>query len=221
MTAFGVSGAGRPLPGGGGACWLVGQVVFKPGQHPRVASWSAEVLAGLDGPGFRVPGPVRAGDGSWVVDGWAAWSWVEGEPDPVGRWAELVAACRAFHAALGGTGAPPWLGRGRSQWAVADRVAWGETEVEVAPELADLVGALMAAARPVRSPGQLMHGDIAGNVVFAAGQPPAVIDFSPFWRPAGYALAIAAVDVLMWSGATLTWTCCARRLKPRGQRETA
>jgi hypothetical protein len=35
----------------------------------------------------------------------------------------------------------------------------------------------------------------------ARGEPPAVIDFSSYWRPAGLALAVAAVDALMWSGA--------------------
>lgn len=55
---------------------------------------------------------------------------------------------------------------------------------------------LLAAVRPVRLPSQLVHGDIAGNVLFAAGQSPAVIDFSPYWRPPGYALAVAAVDLL-------------------------
>ena len=38
-------------------------------------------------------------------------------------------------------------------------------------------------------------------MLFAGGEPPAVIDFSPYWRPAGLALAVAAVDALMWSGA--------------------
>jgi len=28
-----------------------------------------------------------------------------------------------------------------------------------------------------------------------------VIDFSPYWRPPGLALAVAAVDALTWSGA--------------------
>jgi len=34
-----------------------------------------------------------------------------------------------------------------------------------------------------------------------AAPPPAVIDFSPYWRPAGLALAVAAADALLWSGA--------------------
>jgi uncharacterized protein (TIGR02569 family) len=84
---------------------------------------------------------------------------------------------------------------------VADRVAWGEASVVVAPELQGLVDDLVAARAPVELPSQLVHGDLAGNVLFADGQAPAVIDFSPYWRPAGYALAVAAVDVLVWPAA--------------------
>jgi uncharacterized protein (TIGR02569 family) len=53
----------------------------------------------------------------------------------------------------------------------------------------------------VRLPSQLIHGDLGGTVLFAGASPPAVIDFSPYWRPAGLALAVAAVDALTWGGA--------------------
>jgi prepilin-type processing-associated H-X9-DG protein len=43
-----------------------------------------------------------------------------------------------------------------------------------------------------------VHGDLSGNVLFADGRPPAIIDFSPYWRPAAYADAIVAVDGLLW-----------------------
>ncbi|WP_344307137.1 hypothetical protein [Fodinicola feengrottensis] len=200
-AAFGVSGVARRLPGGGGNCWQIGDVLLKPGHHPVVGAWQASVFANLTGPGFRVPRPIRSADGSWIVDSWAAWTRVAGEPAPLARWPALVATSRAFHAALDGVAAPRWLGRGRNRWAVADRVAWGETTVEVAPELAELVTALQDAEHPIGLPSQLVHGDIAGNVLFAAEQPPAVIDFSPYWRPAGFALAVAAVDLLVWSQA--------------------
>ena len=181
-----------------------GGLVFKPGQHRAVGSWLASVCTDLRGPGFVVPQPVRATDGSWVVEGWAAWTKIDGAPDPLARWPELVAASEAFHAALADVPAPGWLGRGRDRWTVADRVAWGETQVELAPELADLVAELRAATRPVRSSNQLVHGNLADNVLFADGQPPAVIDFAPSWRPAGYPVAVAAVDLLAWSGAPPT-----------------
>jgi uncharacterized protein (TIGR02569 family) len=85
-------------------------------------------------------------------------------------------------------------------------VAWGERDPEsvlaAAPgSLAGQLRRLLAALRPVRLPSQLIHGDLGGNVLFAGASPPAVIDFSPYWRPAGLALAVAAVDALTWGGA--------------------
>jgi len=67
-----------------------------------------------------------------------------------------------------------------------------------AGQLAGQVRDLLAALRPVRLPSQLIHADLAGNVLFADGMPPAVIDFSPLERPAGLPLAIVAVDALQW-----------------------
>lgn len=197
--AFGVpAGAAVRLPGGSGTCWQADTVVLKPGQDPVMASWLAEVYADLSGPGFRVPRPVRAVDGSWVVDGWSAWAVVEGAPDPLGHWPELVTVSRAFHAAIVDVATPNWIGQGHNQWTLADRAVWDGAHVAVAAELADLMDAVRAAIRPMRLPVQLVHGDLTGNVLFAPGHLPAVIDFSPYRRPAGYALAVAAVDLLAW-----------------------
>jgi uncharacterized protein (TIGR02569 family) len=106
-----------------------------------------------------------------------------------------------FHAALVGRPRPGFLDRRTHHWAVGDRVAWGELP---AATFADVkhVPRLVAALRPVdESASQLVHGDLTGNVLFADGLPPAVIDFSPFWRPPGYAAAIVVGDALVWEGA--------------------
>ena len=177
-------------------------------------------LAARRDPGFRVPRPLRTvaedgATGDWVAQdplagAWVAWQWLPGEPASWSgvspSWPSLIAASRAFHAALAGRPAPPWLGQDGSQWTVGDQVAWGERDpgsvLAAAPgPLAAQLRSLLAALRPVRLPAQLIHGDLGGNVLFAAGEPPAVIDFSPYFRPAGLALAVAAVDALTWSGA--------------------
>jgi uncharacterized protein (TIGR02569 family) len=223
LASFGASTDPVSLPDGEGAAWRAGGVVLKPAGDPQVARWTADLyheLAIRRDPGFRVPRPLRtgAGDGGvgdWVAQdplagAWVAWQWLPGEPaswagvSPL--WPRLIAASRAFHAALAGRPAPPWLGRDGSQWTTGDQVAWGERDpgsvLAAAPApLAGQLRSLLAALRPVRLPAQLIHGDLGGNVLFAPGQPPAVIDFSPYWRPAGLALAVAAVDALTWSGA--------------------
>jgi len=164
--------------------------------------------------GDWVAGDSAAGDwvaGDAVTGGWVAWQWLPGEPASWAGvspfWPRLIAASRAFHAALAGRPAPPWLGRDGGPWTAGDQVAWGERDpgsvLAAAPaSLAGQLRSLLAARRPVRLPRQLIHGDLGGNVLFADGEPPAVIDFSPYWRPAGLALAVAAVDALMWGGAS-------------------
>jgi hypothetical protein len=224
------------LPGGEGTSWRAGDMVLKPAGDPRVARWTADLYLSLSGhrdPGFRVPRPLRSATGDWIAGdriasapaaedlaaedpaespagAWVAWQWRPGEPASwAGRspfWPRLIEASGAFHAALAGRPAPPWLGTDGSQWTVGDQVAWGERDPETvladAPEpLGGQLRRLLAALRPVRLPAQLIHGDLGGNVLFADGEPPVVIDFSPYWRPAGLALAVAAVDALMWNGA--------------------
>jgi uncharacterized protein (TIGR02569 family) len=228
LAAFGAHADPVSLPGGEGTSWRAGEIVLKPAGDPRVARWAAGLYrdlaplaplppsaAGRD-PGFRVPRPIRTATGDWVAGdpaagGWVAWQWLPGEPavwagvSPC--WPRLIAASRAFHAALAGRPAPPWLGRDGSPWTVGDQVAWGERDpgsvLAAAPgSLSGQLRNLLAARRPVHLPRQLTHGDLGGNVLFADGEPPAVIDFSPYWRPAGLALAVAAVDALMWEGAS-------------------
>jgi len=230
LAAFGARADPVPLPGGEGTAWRAGEVVLKPAGDPRVARWTAELyrdlglLAGRDH-GFRVPRPLRAAArdgaardgaardeaaGDWVAGGWVAWQWLPGQPASWAGvspfWPRLIAASRAFHAALAGRPAPPWLGRDGSPWTAGDQVAWGERDpgsvLAAAPgPLAGQLRGLLAALRPVRLPSQLIHGDLGGNVLFSPASPPAVIDFSPYWRPAGLALAVAAVDALTWGGA--------------------
>ena len=120
---------------------------------------------------------------------------------PSGRWDELLAAGRAFHAAVAAVPRPGFLAERTSPWATADRAAFGELDVDVIPALTASYVALQRVWRPIDHPQQLVHADLAGNVLFADGQPPAIIDLSLYWRPAAYADAVVAVDGRLWWGA--------------------
>ena len=186
-------------------------VVLKPADSAREGRWFAEVYDGLAGPGFRVPRPVRALTGDWVALGWTAYRWVPGAAaDWAGvspRWPGMVAVSRALSAALIGVSVPPWRATVENPWTIGDEVACGERDPGPllgpgAGPLAGQVRRLLAALRPVDLPSQLVHADLAGNVLFADRLPPAVIDFSPLERPAGLPLVIVAVDTLMWHRAS-------------------
>ncbi|MGW3933066.1 phosphotransferase [Streptomyces microflavus] len=200
LDAFGINGIPEPLTGGQGRSVRVGGAVLKPAEGAEEEwEWAASVFERLPrGAGFRVPRPLRSADGCAVVEGWTAAEFVEGRPGPRGQWPGVVAAGRAFHAALRTQPRPGFLDRRTHPWAVADRVAWGEEEVDVVAELAEPLSALLALRRPVEAAAQLIHGDLTGNVLFAPGRDPAVIDFSPYWRPPLYAEAVVIGDGLLW-----------------------
>lgn len=211
LRAFGVSGSAPvPLPGGQGDAWRAGSIDLKPARSPGVARWTARLFSTLSGPGFRVPEPVRSAAGEWVAEGWVAWRWLPGAPADLSGaspyWGPLAAVSRAFHTQLAGIPAPRWLGRNDNPWTVSDQVAWGERDPAgilgpASEPLRGQLGSLLAALRPVDLPAQLAHGNFGGNVLFTDAEPPTVTDFSPMWRPAGLAIAITAVDALLWSGA--------------------
>jgi uncharacterized protein (TIGR02569 family) len=208
LAAFGLADVTPvPLAGGRGTAWLAGPVVLKPADLEPADRWNADVYDRLAGPGFRVPRPVRATSGDWIADGWTAWQRVSGAPaDWSGvspRWPELINGSRALHAALAPVEVPRWRVTQDIPWTAGDQVAWGERDPEpvlgpAAGSIGGQVRRLLAALRPVDLPHQLVHADLSGNVLFADGEPPAFIDFSPLRRPAALPLAVVAVDALQW-----------------------
>jgi uncharacterized protein (TIGR02569 family) len=180
--------------------WSAGDVVFKPADVDlEELAWQAQIFSQISSAGFRLARPRRAADGSLCVDGWCATEYVTGTHE-AGRWPEIIVAGERLHAALRGIPRPSFLDQRSSRWAISDRVAWGEIPASEFPHVKHLPE-LVSALRPVTAPSQLIHGDLTGNVLFDGAQPPAIIDFSPYWRPAAYASAIVIADALVWEGA--------------------
>jgi hypothetical protein len=193
-----------PLAGGRETSWRVAESVLKPlDMHPDLLVWQAALLSRLEQHrrAFRVSPPRRAPAGDLVVDGWTAWRYEPGR-HRADAWREVLAVGRAFHAAVRDEPPPPGLAEREDQWAVADRVAWGETAAGAATGAPHL-DALLAARGPITEPAQLVHADLAGNVLLAEGTSPAVIDLSLYWRPAAFAEAVALVDLAVSAGAPL------------------
>jgi prepilin-type processing-associated H-X9-DG protein len=125
---------------------------------------------------------------------------VAGQPD-VTRCTEVLDVADAFHLAVAGLPRPAFLDRRDDPWTYGDRVAWAELPVDPHGVMAGLLRRLAAARRPVALPAQPVHGDLLGNVLFADGRPPAVIDWPVYFRPALWARAVAVTDALVWAGA--------------------
>jgi uncharacterized protein (TIGR02569 family) len=195
-------GVERPvrLSGGQGYAFVTRELVLKPVLDAREAEWLAGVLAALpDMDDLRIIRPVAARSGEWVVDGWAAWERLDGVVRN-GAWREVLEVSQRFHAAVATVARSDAIGRDHP-WAIGDRYAWHEQDLELPPHFRDVVDRLENAWRDIALPEQLMHGDLLHNVLSDDHLPPAVIDVSPYWRPARYADAIVIADAIGWSGA--------------------
>lgn len=198
-AAFGVDpGRAEPLPGG--KAWKCGDVVLQPVADKAHAVWLARTLAALDVPDLRVARPVRATDGRSLIAGWRANRYVSGTPEH--RPDEVVLTAIKLHQATADLPRPDLRPDPADPGVIADRIAWQERDVELDETKGGRWFEVLAPARrPLRSPDQLVHGELFGNVLFDGDTPPGVVDFVPYFRPAEWAAAIAAVDALAWGDA--------------------
>ncbi|GAB6898421.1 aminoglycoside phosphotransferase/kinase family protein [Kineosporia succinea] len=214
LDLFAVPEDTQPLPGGQGHSVRAGDLVLSPGRDPRIQDWLSPLLARfavrLDvdptrrRQDLRVAVPVPARDGSWVVDGWAASRY---EPGTVTcqNLDLAIAAGHVLHARLASLlrERPAGLEGHTDRWSVAERVAFGEEAVPpLRPAVHELVTrALASLDASSLGPDQLVHRDLAGNVLLDADGAPVVIDVSPAWRPVLWADAVCVLDSVMWQGA--------------------
>jgi uncharacterized protein (TIGR02569 family) len=204
LETFGAEGTPTPLRGGRGTAWRSGDVVLKPlDVLPDELAWLDEVArARRPADGIRLSLPIRSRAHQVIVDGWTAFPYLAGDHQP-GRWREIADVAREFATLFAGVERPDFLDLRNHAWARADRFAWGEGEGS-GPEAAPRVTELITARRDVVDPAGIVHGDLAGNVLFASADPPAVIDLTVYWRPVDYSIAVVAVDAVCFEGAPLS-----------------
>ena len=216
LAAFDVAGCVPvPLEGGQGTSWRAGDLVLKPAVNPDELAWQVSAFSRVSQDGFRLARPRPASGGSPCLDGWSATEFLSGSHHPR-RWPDILAVSDRLHQALRNLQRPAFLDDRTDPWATADRVAWNEipaTEFTGVPHLPQLTSAL----RPVGASSQLIHGDLTGNVLFDDQLPPAIIDFSAYWRPVPYAAAIVVADALVWEGADRQILQTVRHINDFGQ----
>ncbi|MFD4181973.1 TIGR02569 family protein [Rhodococcus sp. NPDC058514] len=197
--------------------WRCGDTVLSPVADHARAAWSAKVRETLTADGVRIARPVRATDGRYVVSGWRADTFIEGSPEP--RHDEVVSLSMRLHAATATLERPRFLVQPPvAPWAdvdvfvAADRAAWEQVplravkgQFEAVSEdgrtSVELIGQLATLRKPVRSPDQLVHGDLFGTVLFSGSEAPGITDITPYWRPVAWAAGVVVVDALSWGGA--------------------
>jgi Ser/Thr protein kinase RdoA (MazF antagonist) len=203
LRQFGLSAELDQLPGGSQPTFRAGHAVLKRiketslenNHSPQLIQWIADFTSQLGMRNFRLPQPIATTDGRWITDdGWTAWTFLDGQHATTRDIPDCIAGITALHQALHAIPKHPLMDDNRTPWGKAHQWCWGLPPPVVPPQLQPLVHQLYALCQPIQpSPAQLIHGDLnPENILIAPGQHPAFLDFSPFWAPKEFALAIFA-----------------------------
>lgn len=204
LAAFGIIGQPIRLPGGQGTSYLVDNVVLKPTKDEVESAWIAEITEKLTSNKFRVAKPIRPNNQAWVYDGWTANQFVQGEHQKK-NYQGTIQVSQDFHQALIGIPKPDFFDKRTNVFAVADRIAWGELPLPDFKLTNKPLAKIFGKIKKNNLPNQVIHGDMGtGNVLFAPQLPPAVIDISPYFRPADFSIAIMVIDALVYEGADIS-----------------
>jgi uncharacterized protein (TIGR02569 family) len=203
LDQFGASRGCERLRGGQGLAWRAGDRVLKRVDNIALAEWLGETMSGIEAPPtLRLAVPVRSRGGTFVVNHWCAWQWLDGDVRPGHHLRQVFAVAHALHTVLAGVRWSPLLNAGDDRWGHADRMAFGEAPIaDVAEPLRPVIETLIGHRRTLDEASQLIHADLAGNIVWADGMAPGVIDITPYWRPAGLPTATLVHDLIVWHGA--------------------
>nr|WP_164546476.1 TIGR02569 family protein [Corynebacterium hylobatis] len=181
VSAFqGESGVPEPAGHAWDNGWRIGPVVYSRASGVA-AGWSAKLRGTLQIDGVRLARPVRSTDGRFVVAGWKASTWIDGELSR--RVDETVLVALRLADALADKPEPPEPEQA-DPFVLADQRAWEES----APEYRQLTGAV-----------QVGHADLLACTLYHGTQTPAVTELVPFSapRPHGYTAALVIVDGLI------------------------
>ena len=200
LKSFGINDKPVLLSGGQGTSYLCGNIVIKPEEDEIEASWVAEVFSKMTVSEIRVSKPIKAINGYWIHNGWSAHTFIEGEITK-DRWKEKIEIGRKLHKAVAYLEKPRFIGKRFHPWEIADKMVWGESKLKYGSELELVISKLKPLLRLIKYKEQIIHGDLTGNILFHPKLEPAVIDFSPYWRPVEYATAIIIVDSIVWENA--------------------
>ena len=201
LNAFGVADTEvEPLSGGEETSVVTGGLVLKQVMDPALAAWTQGLLADADLDDVRVATPVRSAGGAWVVDGWTAHRFVPGLTSMADDPAAVIYAGRQLAVALSDTRAADAapVHQRVDRWALADRYAWAEIDLELSPEAQSVAAAIRPRAMTPDEPNLVVHGDLTGNVFADPDGAPVILDVTPYLRPVGYASAIVVADHLLW-----------------------
>ncbi|NHA06157.1 hypothetical protein G7092_20275 [Mucilaginibacter sp. HC2] len=181
----------QKLTGGQAESFLIGQHVIKPVHDVKEYLWIAQALENLDLTEINLAKPACSLHGNYIEDGFGATSYFENK----GHLYDVetsIRLCRKLNQILQKVTKPAALFSDlNNPWKKANFLAWhGKANKTFPNELRFL----MSLRVDIDLDEQLIHMDLAGNILINELNETCVIDFTPGFYPKEYAEAIVLVD---------------------------
>lgn len=205
---FCLTGEGVLLSGGQGTSFRIDNAVVKQVEDTVYSETVLSIVDQLSPVNYRVAKPLKTKENTFIGHGWQCTQYENGE-EKQGKLKEKLAVSRALHHDLKQVKIEVLTGgiKPNDPWSMAHRVAWGQIQIpaDINQKAAKVLKRLLNnLALREYDDFQIIHGDLAGNILFDKILPPLVIDFSPTIAPVAYAEAILIVDCIAWQGSDIT-----------------
>lgn len=189
------------LPGGQNEAAKAGDLVLKPIHETEKYLWLARCLNKIDFENLQIAIPVRSRDGNFIENSIGATRYYEATFLP-NRLETKLDTCRRLNKMISNVPKPDDFDSWENPWTRAQSLAWsqsGSSNMEVPDE----IKTLLEMRTPLKMPHQLVHVDLAGNILFDCSDNPVVIDFTPGFYPKEYAEVILLIDSIAWYGGSM------------------
>lgn len=189
------------MPGGQNESVRAGDLVLKPVHEPEKYLWLSECLNEIDFEELQVAVPIRSRDGNYIENSIGATRYYEAT-FLRNRLETKLDTCRRLNKMISNVPKPEDFDSWQNPWTKAQDLAWSYSKNSNL-EIPEEIKSLLNMREKVEMPNQLVHVDLAGNILFDANQKPVIIDFTPGFYPKEYAEVLLLVDSIAWYDASI------------------
>ena len=192
------------IEGGQNESIKAGDVVLKPVHEIKRYLWISDELNKLQFDQIKVALPLKSKKGNYIEDAFGATPYFEGKFYK-NKLTKKLEACRILNSKISSVQKPQDFDNWINPWTKAQDLAWNKPTVpqNIPLEIAKAINELLNLRKPLTLLSQLIHTDLAGNILFDEADTPIVIDFTPGFYPKEYGELLLLVDSIAWYNASL------------------
>lgn len=184
------------LRGGRNESLKAGNFVLKPVHESEKYIWLSECLNQIDFLDLQVAVPVKSREGNYIENSIGATRYFEAT-FLQGKLEKKLEICRRLNDIISKIPKPSGFDSWENPWTKAQSLAWSNFNVSAVKTPAE-INALLNMRTHIEMRRQLVHVDLAGNILFDKNENPVVIDFTPGFYPKEYAEVLLLIDSIAW-----------------------